>query len=70
MAVPTPDHFLPLLYVAGLASKDEPPKPVIQGYSLGSISMTVYAVGGSFGPSDGGAAASLPGGVPADQTNT
>lgn len=70
MAVPTPDHFLPLLYVAGLASKEEPPAPVIQGYSLGSISMTMYAVGGSFGADEGGAAASLPGGVPADQTNT
>ena len=70
MAVPTPDHFLPLLYVAGLASKEEPPTPVIQGYSLGSISMTAYAVGGSFGSNEGGAAAALPDGVPADQTNT
>lgn len=43
---------------------------MIQGYSLGSISMTVYAVGGSFGSNEGGAAASLPGGVPPDQTNT
>ena len=70
MAVPTPDHFLPLLYVAGLASKEEAPTPVIQGYSLGSISMTAYAVGGNFGSNEGGAAASLPAGVPADQTNT
>jgi 4,5-DOPA dioxygenase extradiol len=70
MAVPTPDHFLPLLYVAGLASRAEPATPVIQGYSLGSISMTVYAVGARFGADSGGAAASLPDGVPADQTNT
>ena len=70
MAVPTPDHFLPLLYIAGLAGREEPPRPVIQGYSLGSISMTVYAVGGSFGAKDGAAAAPLPNGVPGDQTNT
>ena len=69
-AVPTPDHFLPLLYVAGLASRQEPAKAVIQGYSLGSISMTVYAVGASFGANEGGAAASLPHAVPPDQTNT
>src|SRR4030095_8455503 len=70
MAVPTPDHFIPLLYVAGLASREEPAKPVIRGYSLGSISMTIYAVGGEFSANGGGAAAALPSGVPADQTNT
>jgi len=45
MAVPTPDHFIPLLYVAGIASKDSVPlKPLIRGYSMGSISMTCYGV--------------------------
>jgi 4,5-DOPA dioxygenase extradiol len=70
LAVPTPDHFIPLLYIAGLASKEEPALPLLRGYSLGSISMGAYAVGASFAAEDGGPAASLPGGVPADQTNT
>jgi len=70
MAVPTPDHFIPLLYIAGLASREEPAKPLLRGYSLGSISMSAYAVGASFAAEDGGPAAALPGDVPADQTNT
>ena len=70
-AVPTPDHFIPLLYVAGLGSRREPAKALLRGYSLGSLSMTSYAIG--FEPPENGngrAAASLPSAVPADQTNT
>ena len=70
LAVPTPDHFIPLLYIAGLASKEEPAKPLLRGYSLGSISMSAYAVGASFAVEEGDPAAALPDGVPADQTNT
>jgi len=70
-AVPTPDHFIPLLYIAGLASTAEPAKPLVQGCSLGSISMTCYGVGCDALPAAHGAdAAGLPAGVPADQTNT
>jgi 4,5-DOPA dioxygenase extradiol len=70
MAVPTPDHFIPLLYIAGLASKEEPARPFLRGYSLGSISMSAYGVGASFAVEEGDPAAALPDGVPADQTNT
>ncbi len=45
LAVPTPDHFIPLLYVAGLASAADPPgQPFVTGCALGSISMTSYAL--------------------------
>jgi 4,5-DOPA dioxygenase extradiol len=70
-AVPTPDHFIPLLYIAGLATDRQPARIVLRGYSLGSLSMTAYALGWALdAAAQGPAAATLPAGVPGDQTNT
>jgi 4,5-DOPA dioxygenase extradiol len=72
MAVPTPDHFIPLLYVAGVAAEhSEPLQPLVRGYSMRSISMTCYGVDAALdvAVTEADGAATLPGGVPADQSN-
>lgn len=46
MSVPTPEHFLPLAYVAGLCkAAGEPARMFNQGGTLGSITMTSYLLG-------------------------
>lgn len=71
LAVSTADHFIPLLYVAGLAAADgAKPEPLVRGYSMGSISMTCYGLGADVElRKDAACAACLPRGVPPDQTN-
>lgn len=45
LAHPTPDHFIPALYVAGIAgASGGDVRTVTDGCSLGSISMTSFAV--------------------------
>ena len=70
LAVPTPDHFIPLLYLAGVASaSDEKMQALVRGYSMGSLSMTCYGVGTEDICREKAGAAGLPVDVPADQTN-
>jgi 4,5-DOPA dioxygenase extradiol len=68
-AVPTPDHFLPLLYVAGIvAAASAGASPIVRGCTLGSVSMTCYGVGvEGVESTDGGTAAGVPN-VPPDET--
>ena len=72
-AVPTPDHYIPLLYTAGLAgavTRDSGAETLIKGYSMGSLSMTSYGVGmEDVHCAETDAATTFPVDVPPDQTN-
>ena len=70
-AVPTPDHFIPLLYLAGMGQAGEGAlEPLVHGFAMGSLSMTCYGLGVEAARRiEAEGAAVVPDGVPADQSN-
>jgi 4,5-DOPA dioxygenase extradiol len=45
LSAPTPDHYLPLLYVLGAAHRDEPVAFPVEGIDGGSVSMLTVQIG-------------------------
>lgn len=74
LAAPTAEHWLPLLYIAGLAHAAGKPASVLcEGYDMGSLSMTAYGVDAPPAKAEGAATAAPfpnPRDIPADDTNT
>ena len=71
LAAPTPDHFLPLAYIAGLASVGgQAADTLVDGYTMGSLSMASYTIGEhvAVNAQEQDDAPILPK-VPADETN-
>ena len=73
--MPTPDHFIPLLYVAGMASAaGSTAEVLVDGYTYGSLSMTSYTIDANWPEAQhsGGAGAALPDSdlIPPGGTNT
>jgi 4,5-DOPA dioxygenase extradiol len=75
LAVPTPDHFIPLLYIAALAAEAATPANMfVDGYAYGSLSMACYGVDcdpplASADAGRGTAALPDPAAVPSEDTN-
>lgn len=72
LAAPTPDHFIPLLYLAGMASAAGGAADVVElGCAMGSLSMTAYTLGCEAPATgdDGDAGTRQPPRGPADETN-
>ena len=71
LAVPTPDHFIPSLYLAGLAGASGAADidVLVDGYAYGSLSMTAYTLGLRCPDAAGGRGAPEPPVVPPDASN-
>ncbi len=76
LIAPTPEHFIPLLYIAALAAHSgRAAEVLVQGPAYGSISMTSFALDLPSTDSSGARAATIPAihpqpaAIPADQTN-
>src|SRR3569832_531787 len=75
LAVPTPEHFLPLAYLAGLSTAAEQPVDVlVEGGTMGAITMTSFVLGCAAirkpGSAQPAAALPDPSEVPPQDTNT
>jgi len=74
LAVPTAEHFLPVLYLAGLAKACGKPATIVtHGYDMGSLSMTSYGLDAPAMKAKGGDGSPPfpdPRDIPADDTNT
>ena len=69
-SVPTSDHFIPTLYLAGIAATSgERMDAVVRGYAMRSLSMTCYGIGAGVGCPDESGAAPIPEAVPPEQSN-
>lgn len=45
IAVPSLEHYLPMLYILAMQSKDEPINFIYEGFEYGSLSMRCFSIG-------------------------
>ena len=73
MSAPTPEHFMPLYYFAGLCAQGgEPAKAFVMGGAMGSLTMTGFTLGMDWNAPVAeaeGEGATLPASTPPEQTN-